>query len=485
MTTTPELRAGIYARVSSEMQRDNYSVEAQLQDDRAYCERMHLLPIREYVDVESGRTTNRDAFQQMLADAEAHLFDVLVIPRWDRFSRSVADTIHTLDQLQRWGIRVDSVGEPADRSSDTGWMMLTMHSTFAEWFVRRLSMQTARGKRARAEKGGHNGVIPFGYFSVSRKKGGNGEPQLDPDAAATVKLAFELYSTDGYSAATIADLLNASGCRPTPHGSRTLTTWSPQSIMWLLRNPIYCGDVRYRGQRMPGRHEAIISRELFDLCQTVAARRAGRIGITQRHGTTVYPLTGIGHCARCGRVLTAGSYNLDQPVHRWYRCSAYRQGVKCTQRMIRADDADAAIGEYLAGVALPVDWQDRVLELVAQDRGQDNETEKTVARINRELAKLRDLYVMTDLDKDEYERRRDNLKAQLPTLQPPKLPDLQSCGEMISSFGTIWQTATNQERKQLLRALLEAVYLDAEHGPIVAVVPRSALAALLTLAHNK
>ena len=57
-------------------------------------------------------------------------------------------------------------------------------------------------------------------------------------------------------------------------------------------------------------------------------------------------------------------------------------------------------------------------------------------------------------------------------MTPPELPDLEKAARLLSDFGRLWEHATAQERKQVLNALLDTVYLDQEHGPVVAIVPK-------------
>jgi site-specific DNA recombinase len=94
----------------------------------------------------SGKTVHRPAFQQMLADARAGQFDVVVCHKLDRFSRSLVDVLLTLDELQKYNVTFASAAESIDFTSPTGRMMLVMLAFFAEWYLQNLSAETTKGK---------------------------------------------------------------------------------------------------------------------------------------------------------------------------------------------------------------------------------------------------------------------------------------------------------------------------------------------------
>jgi hypothetical protein len=99
-----------------------------------------------------------------------------------------------------------------------------------------------------------------------------------------------------------------------------------------------------------------------------------------------------------------------------------------------------------------------------------------------ELEGLKRPFVLGNLPEEEYRTERDRLRAKLATLTPPVMPDLERAAELLEDFRTIWDVARPREQKQIVRTLLNAVYLDSgDIGPVVAVEPRPEYAPLFDL----
>lgn len=182
-------------------------------------------------------------------------------------------------------------------------------------------------------------------------------------------------------------------------------------------------------------------------------------------------------CARCGGRLR-GTFVSGKSD---YRDFAREQGRACDQRMVRADLAEAALGSFLGRLVLPADWRAQILVLVKARVQAVGDAEAEQARINALLERLKRLFLLGDLVERAYVAERDRLRNQLAALVPPALPDLERAAALLRDFSKLWDAATPPERKQILQTLLAAVYLDVEHGPVVAVEPRAQFAALFAM----
>ncbi len=460
------------------MQLEGYSLDAQLSACRRLATERGWEVMAVYTDEGvSARTTKRPRFRAMMRDAQAGRFDVVIVHKLDRLSRSVVDLLTTLHDLEAQGVALVSATEQFDFTTPMGRVMLTMLAAFAQWYLDNLSAETAKGKQARAEAGLWNSAVPFGYRVAYRKDGGDSIPYPDEHEAQGVRLAFEQYATGMYSDNDIARLLNEAGYRPRGRGERALSLFSKDTVTAMLQNRFYLGEVQYRGQWYPGVHEPIIPDDLFEQCQEIRRRRRRKVGTTARKGSRVYPLTGVAQCARCGGRMR-GAYISGR---RYYRDPARQQGRECDQRMVRADDAEEALGDFLRRLSLPDDWQERVLALIQARAGKRQDVARERARIEGQLERLKRLFVLGDLSEQAYRAERDRLRAQLATLIPPALPDLEKAAELLRDFGAIWDAATPRERRQIVHTLLETVYLDAERGPVVAIEPKPEFASLFDL----
>lgn len=476
-------RAAIYTRVSSVEQLEGYSLEAQeTACERLAQERGWEITARYTDPGASARTVDRPGFQQMLEDALSGRFDVIIVHKLDRFSRSVTDVLLALQELEKRGIALVSATEQFDFSTPTGRAFLTLLATFAQWYLDNLREEVRKGLQTRAESGMWVGEVPFGYRAHFKKDGGDGIPIPDEWEASGVRLAFEKYATGQYSDADIARILNEAGYRPRGRGKRALPLFTKDTVTVMLRNRFYIGEVQYHGKWYPGLHEPIISRELFEQVQKVREQRRAKIGVTAPKTSRVYILSGLARCARCGWPMR-GSASSGK---RYYRDPAHDQQRDCDQRLVWADPAEEALGAFLRQLTLPPDWRERVLAMVQEQvRRPIHEIRLERERIEGQLERLKRLFILGDIGEAEYRLERDRLKAQLDALDPPRMPDLARAAELLGDFGRIWDAATPEERRQIVRTLLAKVYLDADRGPVVAIEPKPEYAPLFELAQSQ
>lgn len=195
----------------------------------------------------------------------------------------------------------------------------------------------------------------------------------------------------------------------------------------------------------------------------------------------VYPLTGVARCARCGGKIRGA----NSAGYRYYRDPARDKGLDCDQGMVSAIKAEDALGDFLRRLTLPQDWQEQVLGMIQERIGAQQDIARERTRIEGQLERLKRLFVLGDVAETEYRAERDRLRAQLVSLTPPAMPDLEWAAELLQDFGRIWDAATLQERRKIVHALLETVYLDAERRPVVAIEPRADFAPLFEMVAHK
>ena len=109
----------IYARVSSDAQDVNNSIEAQISECELYASHNNMVVVKVYIDeAESGRSDDRAQFQQMVADATAKdkPCEVILVWKFSRFSRDRVDNAIYKTRLKKRGVRIVSIKEPTDDS---------------------------------------------------------------------------------------------------------------------------------------------------------------------------------------------------------------------------------------------------------------------------------------------------------------------------------------------------------------------------------
>lgn len=468
------LRAGLYARVSREEQAEGYSIEAQLDAMRRFCQDRGWLIAGEYIEPgASGTTGDRPAFQEALSDAERGKLDVLLTHQLDRFYRNLLEQLETLGQLGKWGARYVSVTEQIDYSTPQGQLFLSMLGAFNEYYVANLRRETRKGKRARAKTGLTNSsMAPYGY---RRNKEGLDEP--NPETSPAVVLAFETYAIGQHGDFEIAGILNRAGYLPS--GRAKSGRWTREAVRYLLTNAFYAGWVRHGDDLFPGQHEALIDQALFDQVQAQRRKRAtGRGG--PRRPDRVYLLAGLARCHRCGLPLAGQTYTDRKRVHRQYlRDMADRRGFDCpvAGRSVQTQPLDAQIGDLIARLVLPDDWREHILSLIeSEDRRAEIERER--ARLAEKQRRLQRSYLEVEIDEATYRRDRAETQTQLDALVIPAVPDVVAAGQFLESLAHVWAEATQAERRDILKGLLERVFVDVAGARIVCVEPQPSFVAL-------
>ena len=272
----------------------------------------------------AGADRNRPQFKRMLADAEAHMFDIILCKTQSRFTRElelVEKYIHGLFPL--WGIRFVSIVDNADTANKGNKKSRQINGLVNEWYLEDMSENIKSVLKNLRENGRHIGAFaPYGYRKDPERKG---HLIIDPDAAGTVRQIFDLYAA-GYGKTAIARRLNdlhipnptqykhhkGLNYRNTAENSTGL--WKYATISDILTNEVYIGNlvqgksgsVSYKTKEnrpkpreewciVEGTHEPIIARELWDRVQEKIRERrkpfgTGMIGI----------FAGKVRCGTCG-----------------------------------------------------------------------------------------------------------------------------------------------------------------------------------------
>jgi len=277
------VRVAIYTRISTDEDRQPFSLGAQAERLEAYARSQDAWRIvRRFTDQASGATLNRPGLRQALSEAGAGVYELLLVYRVDRLSRNVRQLAEITENLDRSGVALRSATEPFDTSTAAGKMMLQMLAVFAEFerttIVERI---TAGMERAASEGRWIVGSTPFGYIRDRDRK------QIVPDPARVevVRRIYRMYAEDRLGAESIAQVLNAEG-----HRSRNGVPFARPNVLWILRNPVYVGRVAFRGKVHPGRHEPIIDEHTFEAVQAILDERGESQALKRGHPSDLHAL---------------------------------------------------------------------------------------------------------------------------------------------------------------------------------------------------
>lgn len=486
------MRAGLYARVSREEQAKGYSIETQLASMHHYCQERGWEAVEYSEPGHTARTDDRPIFQELMAAAAAGQLDVVMVHRLDRAFRNLEDQLRDLRRLRELDVAFVSVKEGFDDSSSHGRLTQNIKGSINQYYSDLLSEKIRDGKAARARSGRTNAsTLPYGYrLKKSIEEVGSQEVVthavvIDWLQAAAVILAFETYAGGLHTGQAIADLLNERGFRAygRKQGTRPpIFHWTQGAALKLLSNPYYAGWVQHGGELYEGKHEAIVSRELFDQVQKIKRERK-RIWRGGRRASGVYLLHKIAYCSHCGDMMHMEFKRMrGQHVYQYYRCAAKLNGRPCTAagRTVPMAVIDEQMGELIKRLKLPEDWRERLAELAEQPEEHEN-LEGRRRYLKDKLKRLRDLYLEGDYSKGEYDRHKAELQRQLDDLREPEQPAVEQAGVTLETLADVWGGAPLQVRRDMLRTIFEKVIVDVDARRLVSVKPWPPFAVLFRM----
>jgi site-specific DNA recombinase len=267
------VRCAIYTRVSTEhgLDQEFNSLDAQYDAASAYIKsQAHagwaLIRSRYDDGGYSGGSTDRPDLQRLLDDIRARKIDVIVVYKVDRLTRSLADFAKLVELFDAQGVSFVSVTQQFNTTTSMGRLTLNVLLSFAQ-FEREVTSERIRDKIAASKRKGLwvGGPLPLGYAMK------DGKIAVIEHETERVRLIYRRYLELSGVNALVRDLrdkdvrtkmrLRATGAT---HGG---IPFERGSLFYLLRNRFYIGEVKYKGEILPGEQPAILDRELFDAVQ--------------------------------------------------------------------------------------------------------------------------------------------------------------------------------------------------------------------------
>jgi len=464
------VRVAIYTRISTDEDRQPFSLGAQAERLEAYVRSQDGWRIvRRFTDQASGATLDRPGLRQALEEAAAGVYELLLVYRVDRLSRSVRQLAEIGENLDHFGVSLRSATEPFDTSTAAGKMMLQMLAVFAEFerttIVERI---TAGMERAASEGRWIVGSTPFGYVRDRARK----QIVPDPARADIVRRIFRMYAEDRMGAEAIAKVLNAEG-----HRSKNGVPFARPNVLWILRNPVYVGRVAFRGKLHPGRHEAIIDVQTFETVQSILSERGDSQALKRAHPSD-YMLSGVLRCGRCRKAYVGTAAHGRKNRYRYYICSTrYRYGTNvCDGDRLPMEALENAVVEQMAEVFGDTALVGQALVLSqAEEAGASEESARRLTSIQQQLAGARrslDRYfgafeqgIMSAADcQERIERLRDRIEAfeaeerLIAEGRSDGLsvtPSADDVAEWARDIQLLFKGGTPQQKKALIRLLVK------------------------------
>jgi site-specific DNA recombinase len=490
-----------YIRRSSEMQAENFSLDAQkraIADSLSPEERPYLVF---YTDDERSargeQIAKRPDFKKLLDDVQARRVQKVVVHSFDRWSRNVMVTLQSFRILADHQVAFVSLSEHIDYSTPEGRLQLTILAAFAAYFSDMLAKHTSKGKGERAAQGLHNGDTPFGY----RRTGEKQPPAKDPETNPGLRMIGEL-RLRGIGSEEIANQVNMAGYRT---GSKRFgqRLFNSDTINAILRNEFFAeyapgsgyGTIIYKDHRYQGKHQATFTYEEWQRIREITNSMAGK----PKRASSVrraYDFTDYIICAQCKTPLRASG---GQKERKYYRDAAKkRRLVSCPgggDQIVRIDLVRQQFGELLKKLQLPEDWrtliQHKMQEKIAAT-GIDQETQmRERERLRLKKARTIKLYQEGYMEENEFRAEIASLELLLRELEAPRLngihlEEVLKEGERLPDMAAFWDVAQPEERREMVMHLLErqGLYYDLEKKCIVALKPKPVFQYLLRLVND-
>lgn len=241
---------GLYLRISTAEQKDNFSLETQERDLLRYVEFMsyrgwYTKPEWIFTEQASAGNMDREELQELLRLAKSQKIEVFLIWSVDRLSRKLEDLIHIFATLSKLNISLCSYKENMDFTNPFGKAALYISGMFAELERDNIKIRTEEGKKTSARAGNYiGGWVPYAYEKVANPSGRGSKLKLVPEETEWVKQIFHWYIYDKKGFAEIAHELNRLGVSKgkSVRPEDRYTTWKPARIKDILTNDIYRGE---------------------------------------------------------------------------------------------------------------------------------------------------------------------------------------------------------------------------------------------------
>lgn len=444
--------AAIYIRVSTDAQaEDGYSIEAQKEQLAAYCVSKGIKNYKFYIDGGwSGSNINRPEIQKLIKDSQDGKISHCIVYKLDRLSRSQKDTLYLIeDVFIPNDVSFVSLNETLDTSTPMGKLMIGILSAFAQLERENIRLRTRMGMKERVKDGYWmgGGRIPFGY-DYDREQG----ILVQNADAEKVKKIYSMY-IDGKSPQQIANILSLKYDR---------------LVTQIITRKTNYGVIEYNGEIYQGRHEPIVSKDVYERAiQCMKERSIVHVS------TGDHLLTGLIICGQCGAKMRYQKWNKDGRCK--LVCYSQQKSKKylikddnCTQEKVWADEVEEAVLNYLFSLDESQDEVDSNVNI--NKTNIIDELKNTIQETERKIKKLYNLYADSDNDLllETINEQRDKLQKAITKLdvEEKKLSEENNkiaSAQFVTNLRDTWEYMSTEERKKVLRMLINKITIKDEN----------------------
>jgi site-specific DNA recombinase len=516
------LRVSLYARVSSQRQADELTIQSQVAALRQRIGQEGLVLDEALCFLDegySGATLQRPALERLRDVAYFGGIDRLYVHSPDRLARKYAYQFLLLEELKKHDVEVVFLNHDSQNQSPEGDLLLQMQGMIAEYERAKILERTRRGRRFAARRGKVSAIAhaPYGYRYVSKHQGdGEARYEIVLDEARLVKQIFTWVGVEGLSLGKVVERLGQRGV-PTATGKRR---WDRSTVHGMLMQPAYTGTAKYPktrlGPRKAGRRPKrgdppiprqqkvarptspdeqdsipvppIVSQELFD---AVAERlEENRRRYREQKKGAEFLLGGLLVCHRCGSAYCGRRSRGANTSHRYvyYRClgtDKYRHGGEaiCANKSVSGKGLEESVWTDVCSLLKEPGRLRREFERRLQrPPGKEFDTthlEKSISQLKRRMGRLIDAYENGWLDKSDFEPRIRRVKERLAREEQALVQHQRELSRdelrlLIGQFRSFAEQIANgleqadfATRRKLLRLLIQRIEVDEDEVRIV------------------
>lgn len=430
------MNVAAYVRVSTQEQKEKgYSIPEQEERLRAYCTAREWHLVRIYTDGGfTGANLDRPAMKQLIRDCDA--YDLILVWKLDRLSRSQKDTLNLIETFKEHGCAFASMNENFDTSTAFGMAMVGILSAFAQLEREQIKERMMMGKEGRAKSlkwhgGGH---APTGYDY----KDGTLYPN---DEADQIRVIFDMF-LQGESYIDITRHMHS-------HYATRYTSYNNACIIRrILRNPVYTGAITHRGKIIGYAHEPLIDKDTFDHVQAILeSRKTGK-----KISTGTHLLTGMVFCS-CGARMKMHMSRKGGKRYAYYVCGRHNSpNMKhsCNNRIVKESDLDEAVVSSI----LSLKFKD-----VKPKPKKTTDHTKEIKKIDAQISRLIDLYQIESISRDDLQHRIKDLEDRRASLTASDAPESTKASvvKIIPTARQIFENGQAKERRAIVDALIRSV----------------------------
>ncbi|RLB10752.1 MAG: recombinase family protein [Deltaproteobacteria bacterium] len=517
--------AAIYARVSSDRQKEEHTIGSQILALTEYARNEAYMVPEEWIFQDegySGATLVRPGLERLRDLASEGQIETVLAYSPDRLSRKYAYQVLLIEEFARHGVDVEFIKSPKATTPEEE-LLLQFQGMIAEYERAQIVERSRRGKRYRAKAGSVSVLsgAPYGYRYIKKTATSEAHYEVIEEQAEVVRKVFKLYTEDGLSINAIARWLNDHAI-PTRKG---ISKWERSTVWGMLRNPAYKGTacfgkteqierrkvtrpLRQRGGFSPRcssarerpRSEwieipvpALVRESTFSLAKEKLEQNK-RFSLRRTIEPTL--LQGMLVCNRCGYAFYRCSTRTSKRKIYYYRCLGsddyrYLNGRVCQNRPIRQDYLDDVVWKHVLQLLenpqlIRAEIQRRIKQIQdsSPTKRRKEAIEKEIIRVDKSIEKLLDAYQEGLIRLEELRKRMPGLRRRQGTLNS-ELNSLEAAtanqkgflrlAENLEDFLTrMRETADSMnltDRQKILRLLVKEILVDLETIKIKHSIP--------------